>query len=169
MVVDNPRFGAIMSAGATIASGMRELQTDQRDGFASEEVSLFINECFPKLRQPLQCVPGNHKLIRIRSANMRNCYGFATPNQARTGLREALPTTPGQVGWISICRTVPAFHGLNRDAVSQLQAIARQRLPQGGVITADEFLIAGNRYVERANMFEKAIDSFQASDSHDRL
>src|SRR5215467_6987014 len=68
-------------------------------------------------------VVANQKLIGIRAAVLAHRGGFSSPDQFCAARSKVAPPADRQFAGPSVRRAVPAFHGLNRETVSNTRAV----------------------------------------------
>jgi len=98
------------------------------------------------LRCRVRC--GYH-LIRICAPAVTNGNRFATPDQLCAATSETLPTPQCEFRRISVQFCVPPFHRLDCDAITDMQSVCHQRLPQRRISTRKDLGITWNVDAER--------------------
>src|SRR5580700_6485385 len=95
------------------------------------------------------------ELIRIGAPLVTDGNRFAAPNQFRPAAPESLPTANGMFAGIAVACSVPPFHGLDSEAIANLEAFADDRLCQRRLCPANELVVAWNRQAQRIDMLPK--------------
>src|ERR1700676_487030 len=98
------------------------------------------------------------KLIRIGAPFVAYRNRFATPDQFRPAASESLPSAKRMFAGIAVACSVPPFHGLDSEAIANLDVFADDRLCQRRVCSAKELVIARDRQAERIEMLLKLSD-----------
>jgi len=91
---------------------------------------MFFDQNFPQLRESIPRVLRGNKLIWIRASSVRNGNCLPPPNQFPATLPESFPPPDGMLAGIPIRSAIPSFHGVNGDAISDLNFSAHQWLSQ---------------------------------------
>src|SRR5262245_30527988 len=113
---------------ATVPARMRQLKTDKQTVIASAFTSMFGHKRLSQVFNVAHRVAVNHELIGIRAAVFANRNGFASPDEFCAARSEVAPPADRQFAGPSVRRAVPAFHRLNREAVSDACAVNIDRL-----------------------------------------
>src|SRR6266403_491142 len=80
MMIENAWFRPVMRIRTTVASGMRQLQSDEKPFVRTRRSPVFLDQDLSQSRQSFSRVPRNYELIRIRTPFVRNGNGFPSPN-----------------------------------------------------------------------------------------
>src|SRR5215470_9910774 len=113
---------------------------------------MLLDQGRPKLGQPFFCVSGDDQLVRVRAAFGGDCNRLSTPNQLCAATTNSPPAAYCAFSWIAVGSPVPAFHGLNGNAVSDFQAAAANRCSQGRIPAACNLGIARNCHMLQFQM-----------------
>src|SRR4029077_8732988 len=84
------------------------------------------------------------ELIGIRTSSVRNRNCLPSPNQFPATLPESLPTPDGMLARISIHSSIPTLHGVDGNAISNLNFSPHQWFSQRRSGAAREFAVTGN-------------------------
>src|SRR5580700_9279680 len=110
-MVENARLRATLLVRTAVTARMGQLQSHQQG-----QTCLRMRSC--------------QKLIRIGAPLMTDGDRFAAPNQFRPAAPESLPAANGMFAGIAVACCVPPFHGLDSEAIANLDALADDRLSQ---------------------------------------
>src|SRR5947207_11217731 len=126
MPIQNSRLGLVSPMRPAIAARMRQLQSDQQVVLGAHGLAMLLGKHRAKFCEIGMSTGCNHQLIRIGATRQRHCYSFASPDQFRATLSKSSPPPKGVLAWMPVRRSVPALHGIDRDAVADLNAAAFQ-------------------------------------------
>lgn len=93
--------------------------------------------------------------------------GFTAPDKFRAALPEALPAADGVFSWLAVGSSVPAFHGLDGDAVNDFDVTPLQRLKKRRAIRRCDFAVARNCETESAKVLLKLLHRFETTEAED--
>src|SRR5713226_9545146 len=131
MMIENAWFRRVMRIWTAVASGMRQLQSDEKPFVRTRRPPVFLHQCLSQSRQSFSRVPRNHELIRIRAPFVRNRNRFSSPDQFTAAAPEFFPAMDRMLARISIRSAVPSFHRMDGDPVADFDSAARKRPSQG--------------------------------------
>src|SRR5215471_9169277 len=152
---------------AAIAARMRQLKTDKQTVIASAFTSMFGHERFSQVFNVAYRVAVNQKLIGIRAAVLTHRSGFASPDEFCAACSEVAPPADRQFAWPTVRRAVPAFHRLNRETVSDVDAVNIDRLGKGGSAAFGQNRIAWNGDAVCVQVIAKRSGVLQTSDAQE--
>src|SRR5580704_15480747 len=118
MAVEDARLGLSTGVGAAVAAGMGELEADDEAVGAAHGAFVFFDERGAHAGEAVARVRSDDDLIGIGAACVIDGGGFAAPDEFCAALAEALPAADGVVAGIAVGRAVPAFHGIDGDAIA---------------------------------------------------
>src|SRR5580700_1966547 len=95
------------------------------------------------------------ELIRIGASLATDGNRFATPNQLSPAAPESLPSANRMFAGIAVACSVPPFHGLDSEAIANLDALADDRLCQRRFWPAKELAVRWDRQAQRVDMLLK--------------
>src|SRR5580700_11139049 len=103
------------------------------------------------------------ELIRIGAPLVTDGNRFAAPNQFRPAAPESLPSANRMFAGIAVACSVPTFHGLDSQAIANLDAFADDRLRQRRLWPAKQLVVAWDRQAQRIEMLPKLSDISNAA------
>ena len=121
---------------------MRELEADDEAVGVAHGAFVFFDEGGAHFCQAVARVRGDDDLIGICSAGVIDGGGFAAPDEFGAALAEALPAADGVVGGIAVGRAVPAFHGIDGDAVADFYVATVDRVEEQASSRSSCFSVA---------------------------
>ena len=80
MMIKNARLRSIVSIRPAIASGMRQLQSDEESFLRARGPLMFFDQDFSQSRQSPLGMPRHHQLIRIRAPLVRDRDRLTSPD-----------------------------------------------------------------------------------------
>jgi hypothetical protein len=108
---------------------------------------VFLNQRLTKARQIGDSVWADSELIRVSSPFMADRNRLTTPDELCSTRAKAVPTAQRQICGPAIGSSVPTFHRLNSEAISQGEASALQRKSERRRISREHLHITRNRDV----------------------
>ena len=129
-MVDNAGFVAMVRIGTAVSARMGQLQADYKAIFRAHCGAMVGNQFGSQLRQTALSMRSNHQLVGVGAPGVTDGYRFSAPDQFGAAASELLPAAESVFTWIAFSSAVPAFHGVYRDAVADLDLSFHQRLPQ---------------------------------------
>src|SRR5215831_7132902 len=158
MAIENPGFCPVFGIGPAVSARMSQLQT--RDQFRTAGGKQRLAE----MREAGTGALINEKLIRIRASIVTDSDCLSTPDQLRPAEAEIAPALKGEIAGASVRSPVPAFHRLDGEAVSDLEAAGSKRPAERRLRSGTQFAIAGNCNVVLPEMGLKSVNTPEASD-----
>src|ERR1700722_12668590 len=107
------------------------------------------------------------KLIRIGAPLVTDGNRFAAPNQLSSAAPESLPSANRVFAGIAIAGSVPPLHGLDSEAIANLEAFADDGLCQRRFWPANELVVAWDRQAQRIDMLLKLSNISHAAQTQD--
>ena len=142
VAIEDARLGLVRSVGAAVAAGVGELEADDEVVGAAHGAFVLFDEGGAHAGEAVACVRGDDDLIWVRAACVIDGGGFATPDEFGAALAEALPAADGVVGGIAVGSAVPAFHGINGDAIADFYIATLDGFEERRARAVD-FIVAG--------------------------
>src|SRR5580704_18579411 len=130
MAIEDARLGFSTDIGAAVAAGVGELKADDEAVGAAHGAFVFFDERGAHAGEAVARVRSDDDLIGIGAACVIDGGGFAAPDEFCAALAEALPAPDGVVAGVAVGRAVPAFHGIDGDAIADFDAAAIDRTEQ---------------------------------------
>src|SRR5271168_2402343 len=142
MAVEDTRLEMPLLIRTTVTARMGQLQSDQQSIIRSGSSAMLFDERLSKARETGPRVRSGHELIGIGAAFVAHRYGFAAPDQFRPATPESLPSAKSMFAGIAVARSVPAFHGLDSEAIADFDAAANDGLRQWRLDPAKKSAVA---------------------------
>src|SRR5580704_4671073 len=120
VAIYDTRLGFSASVGTAIAAGVGELEADYQAVGVAHRAFVFVDESGAHAGEAVARVWGDDDLIGIGAAGVIDGGGFAAPDELGAALAETLPSADGVVAGVAVGSAVPAFHGIDGDAVADL-------------------------------------------------
>ena len=105
---------------------------------------------------------GNHQLVRICAPIGTDGDGFASPNQLGAALPEALPPAAGEIGRAAVCRTVPAFHRKDAEAIARAQSAALDGTRERRQLAVLHLVVHRQRHPEGSEMRAECVGGLES-------
>src|SRR5579863_4389838 len=131
VAIEDARLGLSTGIGAAVAAGVGELEADEQAVGATHGAFVLVDESGAHAGDAITRVWGDDDLIGIGAACVIDGGGLAAPDELGAALAETLPSTDGVVAGIAVGRAVPAFHGIDGDAIADFDAAALNRFEEG--------------------------------------
>src|SRR6266481_7341655 len=80
MMIENAWFRLSVRIWTAVASGMRQLQSDEKPFVRTRRSPVFLHQHLSQSHQSFSRVPRNHELIRVRAPFVRNRDRFPSPD-----------------------------------------------------------------------------------------
>src|SRR6266403_3273263 len=80
MMIENAWFRLSVRIRTAVASGMRQLQSDEKPFVRTRRSPVFLHQHLSQSHQSFSRVPRNHELIRVRAPFVRNRDRFPSPD-----------------------------------------------------------------------------------------
>src|SRR5580658_634279 len=154
-MVENLRLRAALLVRTAVTARMGQLQSNQQAVIRSRNLAMLLEKYRLQPRQTGLCMRSCQKLIRIGTPLVTDGNRFAAPNQFRPAAPESLPAANRMFAGIAVACGVPPFHGLDSEAIANLDALADDRLSQRRPWPANELVVAGYRQAQRIDMLLK--------------
>ena len=123
MVIDDDGLGPAPGPGE--AAGVRQLQADEQIVAAPELRLVRLHQGLPQLGQAAQVPFVDQELVGVRAAVGPHRHRLAAPDQLGAALPEADPAPASQRAGESALRPVPAFHGLDAEAIAECEPVGK--------------------------------------------
>src|SRR5262252_10940423 len=147
MIIKDARLGPSFYIWLAVTSGVSQLQADQQVVSRAGSLSMLFDQCFA---QPGQIIAGAfvyQKLIGICSSVVSYGNGLASPDQFRAASTEISPPMFGQICRLPVGGSIPSFHWMDSEAITDLSAVKFNRLPQRRVCALNHLGVARDRYI----------------------
>ena len=79
-MIENAWFRPVVRIRTAVASGMRQLQSDEKPFVRTRRSPVFLHQRLSQSHQSFSRVPRNHELIRVRAPFVRNRDRFPSPD-----------------------------------------------------------------------------------------
>jgi hypothetical protein len=109
------RLGPVVHVGAAEAPGVSELHADEQPVVRTCGTHVLLDENAAQAGQASTRVLGGDNLIGIGPAVVAHRHGLAAPDQFCATAAKALPSPDREFAGTAVRRTIPAFHGLDRN------------------------------------------------------
>ncbi len=130
VTVQNARLGTPFLVRTAVTARMRQLQSNQRPSSDPETWRCSAMSAAFNIAKPACVCEAANKLIRIGAPFVTDGDRFAAPDQFCSTPPESLPSAQCMFAGIAIGRSVPAFHGINREAIANSNSFANDWLRQ---------------------------------------
>ena len=130
---------------------------------------MFLDQSFTKPRQIGDSVWANSQLIRISSSFVADRNRLTAPYELCATRAEATPTAERQFRWPAVGRSVPAFHRLNSEPISQSDVTAVQRLSEWRRVSREQLRITWDRDVKLLQVIAKCLYVANAAETEERI